>query len=270
MSTEEPSSPRISLNIDKQGIAHVQLNRADKHNALDMPMFDALVTTGRQLSGMPGLRCVVLSGDGRSFCAGLDVSMFGSLLDPKASLIAQRVSGNANLVQQAAMQWRRLPVPVIAAVQGICFGGGLQLAAGADIRIVTPDARLAVLEMKWGIIPDMGGYALWRGAVRDDVLRELTYTAREFSGDEAVAWGFATWNDANPLDRAMATASTIAKQNPDAIRAAKSLANRTPEMTTDEILLAESAAQLKLIGTPNQMEAVQSQMDRRPAVFVDP
>ncbi len=270
MSKEQTRSPRISLNMDEQGVAHVRLCRADKLNALDMPMFDALVSAGEQLSAMPGLRCVVLSGDGRSFCAGLDISMFGSLLDPNTSLLGKSISGNANLVQQAAVQWRKLPVPVIAAVQGICFGGGLQLAAGADIRIVTPDARLAVMEMKWGLIPDMGGYALWRGLVRDDVLRELIYTAREFSGEEAARWGFATWNEADPLDRALALAATIAKQNPDAIRAAKSMANRIPEMTIDEILLAESEAQLKLIGKPNQMEAVQSQMDRRPAVFVDP
>jgi enoyl-CoA hydratase/carnithine racemase len=145
------------------------------------------------------------------------------------------------------MQWRALSVPVIAAVQGVCFGGGLQIAGGADLRIMTSDTRLAVMEMKWGIIPDMGGFALWRGNVRDDVLRELTYTAREFSGEEALAWGFATHLDADPLAKAMALATEIAAKDPAAIRAAKALFNRAADLTVDEILLGESIAQDALL-----------------------
>ena len=121
------------------------------------------------------------------------------------------------------MTWRKCPVPVIAAVHGVCFGGGLQIASGADIRVVHPATRMAVMEMKWGLVPDMGGYALWRGLVRDDVLRELTYTNREFSGADALGLGFATMVEDDPLARATAIAETIANKNPQAIRGAKRL-----------------------------------------------
>jgi len=159
---------------------------------------------------------------------------------------------------------------VIAAVHGVCFGGALQIAGGADIRVVAPDARLAVMEMKWGIVPDMGGFALWRGCVRDDVLRELTYTNREFSGEEALAMGFATLVDADPLARALAMARDIARRSPTAIRAAKSLFNRSADLPLDDILAAESFEQARLLGSRNQLEAVMSQAEKRAAVFVDP
>jgi enoyl-CoA hydratase/carnithine racemase len=161
-------------------------------------------------------------------------------------------------------------MPVIAAVHGVCFGGGLQIASGADIRIIAPDARLAVMEVKWGLVPDMGGYLLWRGNVRDDVLRELTYTHREFSGEEAVAYGFATHADPNPLARAMAIAQTIAGKSPQAVRAAKQLTNRVPELSGDDVLMAESRAQHEIMYTPNQREAVMAGMEKRAPEFVDP
>jgi len=184
--------------------------------------------------------------------------------------LTQRTHGNANRLQQAAMQWRKLPMPVIAAVHGVCFGGGLQIAGGADIRVVAPEARLAVMEMKWGIVPDMGGFALWRGCVREDVLRMLTYTNREFSGEEALALGFATLVDADPVARAMALAQDIAQRSPTAVRAAKSLFNRSVDMPVDEILAAESFEQQRLLGTRNQLEAVRSQTEGRAPQFVDP
>jgi enoyl-CoA hydratase/carnithine racemase len=267
---EEPDSkPRVTITTDDHGVADVRLNRADKLNALDDSMFAALLAAGGKLSVMPGLRCVVLSGEGRGFCTGLDLSMFAQLTSPDAPSLAKRTHGNANLFQQVAMQWRMLPVPVIAAVHGICFGGGLQITAGADIRIVTPDARLAVMEMKWGIIPDMGGFSLWRSLVREDVLRALTYTAREFSGAEAVAMGFATFLDAEPLTKAMAMAHEIAEKHPQAIGAAKQLYNQVPDLVLDDILLAESREQDLLIGSPNQIEAVQSAMAGRTAKFTN-
>ncbi len=257
---------RISLTLADDGIAQVKLSRPEKLNALDPLMFDALIKAGEALSTAEGLRCVVIAGEGRAFCAGLDLASMGGGLNG-ASLIA-RSHGNANGFQQVAALWRKLPVPVIAAVHGTCFGGGLQIAAGADIRIVAPDAQLAVMEMKWGLVPDMGGFALWRGIVRSDVLRELTYTNREFSGAEALAMGFATCGDPNPLARATAIAGEIARRNPDAIRAAKSLFNRAADMAFDDILMAESQAQAALLGSANQIEAVQSQMERRTARFV--
>ena len=168
------------------------------------------------------------------------------------------------------MVWRKLPMPVIAAVHGVCFGGGLQVASGADIRVIAPDARLAVMEVKWGLVPDMAGYLLWRGNVRDDVLRELTYTHREFSGAEAVQFGFATHADPDPLARAMALAKEIASKSPTAVRGAKLLTNRTADMDGDQILLAESLAQVELMSSPNQVEAVKAGIEKRVADFVDP
>ena len=246
MNPPDAAEPRIEVTQGDDGIAHVRLMRAGKLNALDEAMFAGLIEAGELLAARANLRCVVLSGEGRGFCSGLDLSMFAALTGDSPPL-ATRTHGNANSFQQVAMQWRALPVPVIAAVHGVCFGGGLQIAGGADIRVVAPDTRLAVMELKWGIIPDMGGFALWRGNVRDDILRELTWSAREFTGEEARQWGFATFVDADPLARAMAIARDIAGKNPAAIRAAKGLFNRVPELSCDEVLLAESIAQDALL-----------------------
>ncbi len=260
---------RLNMELGPDGVAQVRLTRPDKLNALDMEMFAALAQAGAELTAMRGLRCVVLSGEGKAFCAGLDLSVMAAFDAQGAPDLMPRSHGNANLFQEAALVWRKLPVPVIAAVHGVCFGGGLQLAAGADIRISAPDARLSVMELKWGIVPDMGGFALWREKMREDVLRELTYTAREFSGAEALQMGFVTAVDADPLARATAVASEIAGRNPDAIRAAKALFNAAPDQTFDQVMLAESAAQQALLGSPNQREAVLSQMQRRPARYTD-
>ena len=183
--------------------------------------------------------------------------------------LVDRTHGNANRAQEAAMTWRKCPVPVIAAVHGVCFGGGLQIASGADIRVVHPATRMAVMEMKWGLVPDMGGYALWRGLVRDDILRELTYTNREFSGEEALGLGFATMIDEDPLARATALAETIANKNPDAIRGSKRLFKVMQEEGEDAILLAESREQDGIMRTPNQVEAVMAEMEKRPPRFAD-
>lgn len=269
MTSHFPANDRVSIAMDEDGVAHVRLVRRDKLNALDQAMFARLLDAGQALFETKGLRAVVLAGEGRAFCAGIDTSMFALLSSADAPRLAMRTHGNANAYQQAAMQWRKLPVPVIAAIHGVCFGGGLQLASGADIRIVAPDARLSVMELKWGLVPDMGGFALWRGAVRDDLLREAIYSNREFSGEQAVELGFATGVDTDPLARAVALARDIAAKNPDAVRAAKALANRAADAGTDEILLAESHAQDKLMGSGNQKEAVASQMERRAARFVD-
>ncbi|MCB2057518.1 MAG: crotonase/enoyl-CoA hydratase family protein [Novosphingobium sp.] len=261
---------RVAIAMGPDGVAQVRLIRADKMNAIDPDMFAALIDAGRVLHETKGLRAVVLAGEGRSFCAGLDLSSMANANRHDRAPLTERTHGNANHAQQVAMQWRKLPVPVIAAVHGVCFGGGLQIASGADIRVVDPAARMAVMEMKWGLVPDMGGYALWRGLVRDDVLRELTYTNREFSGEQAQDLGFATLVDANPVARATAIATEIASRNPHAQRAAKRLFNKYLEASTDEILMAESVEQQALIGSKNQIEAVMSQMEGRKGEFTDP
>lgn len=261
---------RVSLTFRESGIAQVRLIRDDKLNALDAAMFEALLDAGKALFDLPGLRAVVLAGEGRGFCAGLDLGAMAQPGGLGTIPLTDRTHGNANLFQQAALQWRKLPVPVIAAVHGVCFGGGLQIAGGADIRVVDPAARLSVMELKWGIVPDMGGFALWRGLVRDDVLRLLTYTNREFTGEEALSLGFATLTDADPVARATAIAAEIAARSPTAIRSAKSLFNRSIDLALDDILSAESIEQQRLLGSRNQLEAVASQMERRDGRFADP
>lgn len=261
---------RVSVTIEDH-VAHVLLDRADKMNALDDAMFEGIVAAGHYVHETRGIRAVVLSGAGRAFCAGLDLSSLGntSRWEGENSLL-NRTHGNANRPQQAAMVWRKLPMPVIAAVQGVCFGGGLQVASGPDIRIVHPATRMAVMEVKWGLVPDMAGFALWRGNVRDDHLRELIYTHREFSGAEALGLGFATHLDENPLEKAFALAHEIAGKSPTAVRGSKSLCNRVPELSVDQILIAESVAQQELMYSKNQMEAVRAGMEKRAPEFVDP
>lgn len=257
---------RVTITIDS-GVADVRLARPDKMNALDPAMFDAIVGAIAELDQAAGLRAVVLSGEGRAFCAGLDMASMaggGAGID-----LHTRAHGLANHVQQVAWGWRTLAVPVIAAVHGVAFGGGLQIASGADIRIAAPGTRMSVMEMRWGIVPDMAGYALWRTMVRDDVLRELAYTAREFDAEEGQRLGFVTRIAEDPLVEARALARSIADRNPHAIRAAKRLSNLTLDADPATILLAESEEQAKLLRSPNQAEAVRANMEKRPPAFED-
>jgi len=263
------------IRVDMQGgVADVRLIRSDKMNALDDAMFSALVETGERLKTQKGLRAVVLSGEGRAFCAGLDMGNFGKMASGERRggpglVDMPRTPGGSNRAQHAVMVWRELPVPVIAAVHGVAFGGGFQLALGPDIRIVAPDTRLAVLEIKWGLVPDMAGLVLLRGLVRDDVVRELTYTGRIFSGEEALAMGIATRVSNDPHGEAMKLATEIASKNPDAVRAGKRLFNLVADADQKTILLHESKEQGALIGTPNQVEAVMSNMQKRAANYSD-
>src|SRR6202451_4929858 len=208
---------RVTIEIT-EGVAEVTLNRPDKLNALDPAMFEAIIAAGERLSRMAGLRAVVLAGAGKGFCAGLDKETFASIASggavPTLRDLAKRTHGLANDFQQAAYVWRLAPVPVIAAIHGVALGGGFQIALGADIRYVAPDARLAIMEIKWGIVPDMGGIALMRELARSDVIRELAMTGRIFSGTEALAYGFATSLHADPLVAARATAKAIAARHP--------------------------------------------------------
>ncbi|MEL7684385.1 crotonase/enoyl-CoA hydratase family protein [Citromicrobium bathyomarinum] len=260
---------RVAVDIGEDGVAHVRLNRPDKMNALDPAMFEAIIAAGESLMERKDVRVVVLSGEGRSFCAGLDTSSFARTPDPDEPKLTDRTHGDSNKFQQVATVWRKLPMPVIAAVHGVCFGGGMQIASGADIRVVAPDARMAIMEMKWGLVPDMGGYQLWRGLVRDDVLRELVYTNREFSGEEAQVLGLATHVIDDPLAKAKEIAATIAQRNPDAVRAAKRLHNRMHDETGEDMLMAESAEQAGVIRQPNQIEAVMAGMAKRAPSFTD-
>jgi enoyl-CoA hydratase/carnithine racemase len=263
---------RVSITMLAGGIADVRLIRTDKMNALDPAMMAGIAEAIGVLDATPGLRVVVLSGEGRAFCAGLDLTSLGSgnsVTGASGGDLAARSHGDANLPQHIAWGWRTLPVPVIAAAHGVAFGGGFQILSGADIKIAHPDTRCAIMEMKWGLVPDMAGFPLWRGLVRDDVLRELTYTNREFNGIEAQAHGFVTHVSDEPLAHAMALAQDIANRNPHAMRGAKRLCNMIGHASDAELLLAETVEQLKVIRTPNQMEAVMAGMAKRAPVFAD-
>lgn len=256
---------RVTIDV-QNGVADVRLNRPDKMNALDPAMFAELVEAIAALAAMPAVRCAILSGEGRGFCAGLDMA---SMAGGGSGLDVARSHGLANTVQQVSWGWRMLPMPVIAAVHGVALGGGFQIMSGADIRIARADTRFAIREAHWGLVPDMGGIALWRTLARDDVLRELTYTAREFDGVEAQASGFVTRLADDPHAEAMALARTIAARSPDAIRGAKRLYNLAADAGAAAILTAETGEQLKVIRTPNQVEQVRANIEKRSAVFAD-
>jgi enoyl-CoA hydratase/carnithine racemase len=265
------SDERVTIAI-ADGVGKVTLNRPDKLNALDPAMFEAIIAAGESLSRTAGLRAIVLAGAGKGFCAGLDKETFASLVAKSAPALGdltKRTHGIANAFQQAAYVWRTLPVPVIAAIHGVALGGGFQIALGADIRYVAPDARLAILEIKWGIVPDMAGIALMRELARSDVVRELAMTGRIFSGTEALAYGFATSLHADPLSAARSTAKEIAARSPEAVRGLKRLLNTASDADAATILLAESKEQAALIGSPNQIEAVRAGMEGRPGRFAD-
>lgn len=251
-------------------VADVRLSRPDKMNALDDAMFDALIATGERLKHEPGVRAVVLSGEGRAFCAGLDTSNFAGMASGgrRDSLVeTPRTAGGSNRAQHAVMVWREVPVPVIAAVHGVAFGGGFQLALGADLRFVAPEARLAVMEVKWGLVPDMAGMVLLRGLVRDDVARDLTFSGRVFDGREAAGMGIATRVCEEPHQEALRYAEEVAGKNPEAIRAAKRLLNLPLGASQPDILEAESREQTALIGSPNQVEAVMANTQKRAPNF---
>lgn len=252
------------------GVAHVQLARPDKLNALDLAMFEALVAAGDELAEDRSLRAVVLSGEGRAFCAGLDVSNMAVLAEHQDKMFGLHRDGPANFAQQVAYAWMALPVPVIAAVHGVCFGGGLQIALGADIRIVAPDARLSVMEIKWGLVPDMTGTQTLQRLVGLDVAKLLTFTGREVLGDEAVTLGLATQTSIEPLEAALALAKEIALKSPDAIRAAKRLLDGAGRVDLATGLSHEATEQKAVLGSPNQMEAVMAAMQRRAPSFRDP
>lgn len=279
-------SDRVQVTIDG-GVAHVRLNRPDKINALDGAMFTGIVEAGEALKTEQGLRAVVLSGEGRGFCAGLDFSSFQAMAGdsggaPAATAGDDDVPANAavslmstggritHLAQQACWVWAELPVPVIAAVHGVALGGGLQIALGADVRVVAPDARLSVLEVRWGLTPDMTATWFLPRLVGPDVAKELTWTGRMVSGEEAVRLGLATKVSDSPVDTALELAREIAGKNPFAVRGAKRLIDASLGRSAAEQFDDERRTIGSIIGSPNQAEAVMAFFEKRDPTFVDP
>lgn len=257
---------RVSVAVD-QHVALVTLLRPDKISALDSDMFDAIGQAGAFLTGRTDIRAVVITGAGKGFCAGLDMSLFNDTAAIQS--LATRTHGITNRFQQAAWVWHELAVPVIAAIHGPCLGGGFQLALGADIRIVHPQASMSVMEIKWGLVPDMAFTVLAPGLARDDILRELVFSGRVFSGEEALGYGFATRLSDQPLTAALDMARACAGRSPHAMRAAKRLLNRTSRAVAED-LLAESVAADALIDSENQREAVLANLQKRAPQFSDP
>lgn len=263
------SEGRVRIEVADH-VGMVTLTRPEKHNALDVPMFEALAGAASRLAAEPGVWAIVLHGDGPSFCSGLDVI---SLISSEAGLDALvKPLGDEvpNFFQRAAYEWIRLPVPVIAAVHGNCLGGGLQIALAADIRIAAPDARLSVMEVRWGLIPDMAITRTLPRLVGIDVAKELTYTGRVLSGSDALELGLVTRVSEDPLGAARALAREIASRSPDALRAAKRLFDEAWCGPAADTLALEASLQLSLIGSPNQLAAVAAGMTGGPAEFADP
>ena len=282
MSSAETKSynDRVKVSIEG-GIADVRLDRADKRNALDPAMFDAIARAGKDLVSNKEIRAVVLSGSGASFCAGLDFASFQSMADGGSSSSETKSNSGENagamqpgaithLAQQICWVWQEVPVPVIAAIQGHALGGGMQLALGADIRIAHPDTQFAMREVHWGLIPDMTGTLMLSRLVRDDVAKDLVFSARVISGTEAHQLGVVTRLTDSPLEVAMKMANEIAERSPDAVRGAKALINRLSNAGAAEHFAEERRIIYSLIGKPNQVEAVMSNFEKRPASFVSP
>lgn len=271
------TNPVIQLNV-KNHVAHVELCRPDKMNALNSEMFLALIETANQIKNDTSVRVVVISGQGGNFCSGLDKSNFDSVMqgqglklgnDPGVTGLSQRTHGIYNLVQAVVLQWRDLVVPVIAAIEGVALGGGLQIALAADMRYTSSASQFSVLEIKWGLVPDMGSTQLMRHLASDDIVRELTYTGRLFSAQQAHDYGFITSISKKPIEHAFEIAGLISQQNPQAIKASKKLLNTAPYLSIEEGVLLESQLQDDIIGSANQLEAVMSVLEKRTPKFTD-
>ena len=259
---------RIRITME-DNVAHLELTRAEKKNAMDDAMIDDLIDGAAEI-GASAARAVVLSGEGDAFCAGIDISGLRSMIgQDMEALICPRTHGHGttNRWQEIAMVWRRLNIPVIAALHGAVYGAGLQLALGADIRIASSDAKLAVMEMKWGLIPDMGGMVLLPRLVRDDVLRQLIYTAEPITAENAARWGLVTEVCDDPLTAALTMARQMAGKGPNALNEAKQLCEQAYVLSPNEMLKAEAAAQSRLLGQPEQMEVIAAQLANRAPVF---
>ena len=276
---EAESSSRVTCVI-RNGVADVRLNRPEKLNALDDAMFDSLLQTGEELRHDAAVRAVVISGAGRGFCAGLDLASLMTMAgwaggtDGAAAVtssLGRRVPGRiTNRAQQVAYVWSELAVPTIAAIHGVALGGGLQIALAADLRFVAPDARLSVLEIRWGLIPDMTGTHFLPRLVGIDVAKELTWSGRMVEAPEAARIGLATQIHADPRGAALAFAADVATHSPGAIRGAKALLNRSAAADQAQQFVAESEVMASLIGSADQVEAVHAFMEKRTASFSDP
>ncbi|MFN5445111.1 MAG: crotonase/enoyl-CoA hydratase family protein [bacterium] len=261
----------VKLIHHPQGIAECVLSRPDKMNALSPELIDEIIRVGESLVNDSQVRAVIVRGEGRAFCAGIDLDSLLRMQSDEGKLVvsnlSERTHGDSNRFQRVAMVWRDIPVPVIAAIHGVAFGGGIQIAMGADIRLIAPDARMSVMEIKWGLIPDMAGMVLMRGLVREDIARELIFTGRIVDATEAVSIGLATRVVDDPLAVAMTMAGELCQKSPTALRAAKRLMGHWTIASDQDLLLAEADEQSRLLGAEHQIEAVTANLQKRVPVF---
>ena len=270
-------SDRVQIERDG-GVVHVQMNRPEKRNAIDGPMFEGLLEAARSLASDPSVRAVVLSGAGGCFSAGLDMANFAEMAggdlnadrDDVKAAAADRSPAGANRAQQVAWLWQELPAPVIAAVEGAAMGGGFHIALGADIRFIAPDARIAFVEITWGLVPDLSATQALRRLVPLDVAKKLILSGEPIGGERAVALGLGTELSEQPLEDAFALARTFAKRSPDAVRAAKRLLNESGLVPLAQGLANEFEASAALMGGRNQLEAVMAKLEKRDPRFQDP
>lgn len=259
----------LQVSIDSH-VADVALNRPEKHNALNLELFEALADAGREIAANSSVRAVVLHGNGDSFCAGIDTSVFGaSLADSFQEMMQPQADSPANFFQRPAYVWREVPVPVVCAIHGNVFGGGLQIALGADLRYARPDARLSIMEVRWGLIPDLAITTTARNIVAADRLKELAFSGRIISGEEALGVGLVTALHPDPYAAAMLTATEVAGQSPDAVRGMKKLFNEGLDVPDGEALALEARIQSGIMGRPNQREAVRANVEKRKPDFKD-
>lgn len=255
------------LLIERHGsLAVVRLNRPEKRNALSFDLLRALRAAARSLAADRALRGVVLCGSGPAFCAGIDLGELGAAGN-RLFALWELLRPGRSLFQQAMLDWRELPVPVVAAVHGPCFGAGLQLALAADLRIAHPQARLSVMEARWGLVPDMGLTTTLRGLLRSDVARELTMSAREIEAGEALELGLVSRIADTPEQAALDWLSSLAERSPDALLAAKRVLNASLELPPGRALALEKRWQLKLLLGRNQRIAVRRGRGDRDAAF---
>jgi enoyl-CoA hydratase/carnithine racemase len=267
---------RIDFKVENH-VAHIHMVRSDKMNALDGDMMLALIEAGERLQDDKDIRVAVLSGEGKAFCAGLDMSNFAQMAAPSGDgksdvtreKLAVRTHGLANRPQKVAYTWREAPVPVIAAAQGFALGGGFQLFMGSDIRYAAPGTKFSIMEIKWGLVPDMGTTHVMTRVAGEDVVKELAMTGRIFLAEEAREAGFLTRICDDPIASAMDTANQIAARNPHAIRGMKQLFNEPADRHVGDTLMLESVLQDDIIGYPNQIEAVMAELEKREAKFAD-
>ena len=264
-------SDLVTISIENC-VADIRLNRPDKYNALSPEMFEAVVAAGESVAANRSVRAVVLSGEGKGFCAGLDFETFTQVKSGGKDVLAEKTDGTTypNTFQNAAYVWKQLPIPVIAALHGSAFGGGMQIALGADIRLASPDTRLSIMEVKWGLIPDMAASQTLRDLVRIDVAKELIFTGRIIGAEEAQQLGLITRICNDPHAEALKMANGISQKSPDAILAGKRLLETTWHGNPVDAFKLEEALQISLLGSPNQVEAMKANFEKRAPNFQDP